>query len=105
MPLTSVPPLPTARSDFESQLPPLPSGSSARRDFESQLASYRDLVTPTIQGAIPDREPKRHLYDLVSRHLEREGKGIRPALCLATCRAFGGDADHAVPSAAAIELL
>ncbi len=105
MPLTSVPQLPTARSDFESQLPPLPSGPSARGDFESQLSSYRDLVTPTIRGAIPDREPKQHLYDLVSRHLEREGKGIRPALCLATCRAFGGEAEQAVPSASAIELL
>lgn len=105
MSTTSLPGLPTARSDFESQLPARPSGPSARGDFESQLASYRDRVTPTIREAVPDREPKRHLYDLVSRHLEREGKGIRPALCLATCRAFGGDQDQAVPSAAAIELL
>lgn len=95
----------TARGDLESQLPPLPTDPSPRRDFESQLSSYRDQVTPTVRGAIPDREPKQHLYDLVSQHLEREGKGIRPALCLATCRAFGGSADQAVPSAAAIELL
>jgi geranylgeranyl pyrophosphate synthase len=54
---------------------------------------------------IPDREPKKHLYDLVTGQLSREGKGIRPALCLATCRAFGGDEAHALPSAAAIELL
>ena len=32
-------------------------------------------------------------------------KGIRPALCLATCGAFGGDEERALPSAAAIELL
>jgi geranylgeranyl diphosphate synthase type II len=73
--------------------------------FESMLAKYRDRVTPLLAQAIPDREPKRHLYDLVSGQLAREGKGIRPALCLATCRAFGGDENEALPSAAAIELL
>jgi geranylgeranyl diphosphate synthase type II len=80
-------------------LPPVPNG------FESQLARYRDQVTPLILQAIPDREPKRHLYDLISGQLKREGKGIRPALCLATCRAFGGNEEQALPSAAAIELL
>jgi geranylgeranyl diphosphate synthase type II len=58
-----------------------------------------------IAQVIPDREPKKHLYDLITGHLSREGKGIRPALCLATCRAFGGSDDRAIPSAAAIELL
>ena len=41
----------------------------------------------------------------MSSSLAREGKGIRPALCLASCGAFGGDQDRALPSAAAIELL
>jgi hypothetical protein len=31
----------------------------------------------------------KYPYDLVSDQLLREGKGICPALCLATCRAFG----------------
>jgi geranylgeranyl diphosphate synthase, type II len=85
---------------------PLPAyPSSALTGLDSQLASYRDLVGPTISANIPDREPKQHLYDLIAAHLSREGKGIRPALCIATCRAFGGRADKAVPSAAAIELL
>jgi geranylgeranyl diphosphate synthase type II len=69
------------------------------------LSSYRDLVTPAILQAIPDREPQKHLYALVKEHLARSGKGIRPALCIATCRAFGGRGENAVPSAAAIELL
>ena len=38
-------------------------------------------------------------------YLGRAGKGLRPALCLATCEAFGGDVEDALPSAAAIELL
>jgi geranylgeranyl pyrophosphate synthase len=74
-------------------------------DVESRLASYRDLVAPLIKGAVPDREPRRHLYDLIEGYLERGGKGVRPALCIATCRAFGGGAEQALPSAAALELL
>ena len=77
----------------------------AQDELLSRLAAYRDRVVPLIHKAIPDREPKQHLYDLVSAQLSREGKGIRPALCLATCHAFGGDAARALPSAAAIELL
>jgi geranylgeranyl diphosphate synthase, type II len=73
--------------------------------FEEQLAGYRELVKPVILGAVPDREPRRHLYDLISGQLSREGKGIRPAICLATCGAFGGNQAQAIPSAAAIELL
>ncbi len=84
-------------------LPAYPPSSGS--GLESQLASYRDLVAPAMLGSIPNREPKRHLYDLIRGHLSREGKGIRPALCIATCRAFGGSAEKAVPSAAAIELL
>jgi geranylgeranyl diphosphate synthase type II len=73
--------------------------------FESSLEKYRGRVAPLLTQSIPDREPKKHLYDLVSGQLAREGKGIRPAICLATCRAFGGDEEKALPSAAAIELL
>jgi geranylgeranyl diphosphate synthase type II len=73
--------------------------------LESQLAAYRGQVRPLIAGAIPDREPRKHLYDLVAGQLARDGKGIRPALCLATAGAFGGDEARALPSAAAIELL
>ena len=73
--------------------------------LESQLAAYRNQVRPLIQQAIPDREPKKHLYDLIAGQLSRDGKGIRPALCLATCGAFGGEIARGLPSAAAIELL
>lgn len=34
----------------------------------------------------------------------RAGKGLRPALCLATCQAFGGTLEDALPSAVALEL-
>jgi geranylgeranyl diphosphate synthase type II len=76
-----------------------------RADVESRLAYYRDLVAPVLRDAVPQREPRRHLYDVVEGHLARAGKGLRPALCIATCRAFGGEAEQALPSAAALELL
>jgi geranylgeranyl diphosphate synthase type II len=90
------PPLP----QLTANVPPRPASA-----FESQLASYRDQVTPLILQSIPEREPKKHLYDLIAGQLSREGKGIRPALCIATCRSFGGSTEQALPSAAALELL
>ena len=83
----------------------LPAAAGAPETFEAQLASYRDRVKPLVLQSIPDREPKKHLYDLIAGQLSRDGKGIRPALCLATCGAFGGPVENALPSAAALELL
>jgi geranylgeranyl diphosphate synthase type II len=82
-----------------------PAAPPARAEVESRLAEYRELVRPVLERAVPEREPRRHLYDVVRGHLSRMGKGLRPALCIATCRAFGGRADDALPSAAALELL
>ena len=48
--------------------------------------------------------PQSWLTDLVIDYPTRGGKAVRPALCLATCRAFGGRVEEALPSAAAIEL-
>jgi len=73
--------------------------------FQARLVAYREPVTRFILEAIPDREPKKHLYDIVRSQLANEGKGLRPGVCLATCGAFGGSEDRALPSAAAIELL
>jgi geranylgeranyl diphosphate synthase type II len=44
------------------------------------------------------------LYDLVRMYPSRTGKGLRAALCLATCRALGGDLEKALNSAVAVEL-
>jgi geranylgeranyl diphosphate synthase, type II len=74
-------------------------------DVKRQLAQYRALVLPTIERSLPVREPRRYLYDPITAYLARVGKGVRPALCLATCRAYGGDVAKALPSAAALEIL
>lgn len=44
------------------------------------------------------------LYDLLSAYPFREGKGLRPAICFASCRAAGGTSDQARLSASALEL-
>jgi geranylgeranyl diphosphate synthase type II len=56
-------------------------------------------------NSIPDAEPHRWLYELVREYPARPGKALRPALCLATCRAFGGSGRDSFPIAVAIEML
>jgi geranylgeranyl diphosphate synthase, type II len=73
--------------------------------FERQLAVYRDLITAPLAAVLPARQPRRYLYELVEEQLRNSGKGLRPALCIATCKAFGGQAERAIPSAVGLELL
>ena len=54
---------------------------------------------------LPADGMSEYLTAPAAEYLGRGGKGLRPALCLATCEAFGGDAAQALPSAAALELL
>jgi len=69
------------------------------------LARYGALTAEASAGYLPASEPSAHLYDLVGDYPSRAGKAIRPSLCLAACRAFGGALEEALPSAVAIELL
>jgi geranylgeranyl diphosphate synthase type II len=73
--------------------------------FDQQLAYYRDATYQALRAFLPAREPKTYLYDLIAGQLSRAGKGLRPALCIATCLAHGGELEQALPSAVAIELL
>jgi geranylgeranyl pyrophosphate synthase len=74
-------------------------------DFAARLAEYRDLVSPYLRDVAAGREPQRYLYKLIDDHLSRSGKGLRPALAIATCRAFGGKVEDVLPAAAALEML
>jgi geranylgeranyl diphosphate synthase, type II len=74
-------------------------------DPESRLAAYRERVWPEIERHLPTGEPARWLYEPLADYPRRSGKGLRAALCMATCAAHGGTEDDALPSAAAIELL
>ena len=74
-------------------------------DFLERLGWYREMLDGTLAGSVPTLEPQRHLYGLVKDFLERAGKGLRPALCIATARALGGRGEDALPAAAGIEML
>src|SRR5690242_20667765 len=74
-------------------------------DTERKLAEYRDLTYDALLKQLPRREPRRYLYDLIAGQLSHAGKGLRPALCIASCRAFGGSVEQALPSAVSLELL
>ncbi len=72
---------------------------------EARLRAVGRDVRRAILAAVPDAEPHDWLYRLVRAYPSRPGKAIRPALCLATCRAFGGTDDEAQGPATAIEML
>ena len=73
--------------------------------FERTLADYAAATAEALTAQLPVVEGPGSLADLVGEYPRRGGKALRPALCLATCEAFGGTAADALPSAAAIELL
>jgi len=68
------------------------------------LAEYGAATRDVLFRYLPDAEPRRYLYDLVSDYPHRGGRAFRPSLCIATARAFGGRLEDAVLTAASIEL-
>ena len=78
---------------------------AATRGFLDQLTSYGDRARETLLNLMPTHEPQDYLYGPMRDYIETSGKGLRPALVLATCEAFGGDSNDAMISAAVIELL
>lgn len=71
---------------------------------QSFLDRYRALTLSAIMAYVPEREPQKHLYSLVSDYPIRGGKGFRPGLCMASCAAWGRDPLDALRSAASLEL-
>ena len=69
------------------------------------LREYGKIVRHELRRYLPSKEPRRYLYDLLADYPRRGGKMMRPALCIATARAFGAPMEAALRSAVAIELL
>lgn len=78
--------------------------SLSQADFDGYLAESRSLVLDEVRRFVRDSPFHDVLYDLVMDYPLRPAKGLRPALCLATCRALGGALSAALPSAAVLEL-
>jgi geranylgeranyl diphosphate synthase type II len=70
------------------------------------LAQARSDVLGVLETLFAERRQIGYgpLYDLLADYPFREGKGLRPAICLAACRSVGGRTDQALHSAAALEL-
>ena len=73
---------------------------AAKQDFLETLTSYGDQARETLLGLLPTGEPQAYLYGPMRDYIETSGKGLRPALLLATCEAFGGNSENARVSAA-----
>jgi len=85
---------------------PLPhTDSTATQGFLDQLTAYGDLARKALLDRMPVEEPQTYLYGPMRDYIKTSGKGLRPALLLATCEAFGGNKDDALIAAAVIELL
>lgn len=94
-------------------LPPSPDGydivPAADPDLDEALVAgtlqyYRDLVISEIRAVIASKRFRKTLSARLAEYPLRMSKGLRPSLCLATCRAFGGGLADALPSAVALEL-
>jgi geranylgeranyl diphosphate synthase, type II len=75
------------------------------RMVEEVLSRYAAITRPALLGYLPSHEPRRYLYDIVPDYVLRGGKMLRSGLCIAVCRAFGGEIEGVLESAVAIELL
>ncbi len=72
--------------------------------FVGDLLTYRDAVIGEMRAIIAEKGFDDVLSQRLADYPLRAGKGLRPALCLATCQAYGGGAPHALPTAVALEL-
>ena len=74
--------------------------------IERVLGDARRDVLAELERIFAERRRTGYgpLYDLLADYPFREGKGLRPAICFAACRAVGGRTEQALLSATALEL-
>jgi geranylgeranyl diphosphate synthase type I len=86
----------------------------------TSIDAYRERYIPLLEAemksALTGRDALSPFYGMMRYHMgwldanldpiqAPAGKRLRPLLCLLTCEAVGGHIEHALPAAAAIELL
>jgi geranylgeranyl diphosphate synthase, type II len=71
----------------------------------SVLEEYGRATRETLDHYLARERRAPYLDDLMADYPGRGGKMMRPCICIANARAFGGQLEDAVQSAAAIELL
>lgn len=69
------------------------------------LGHYSALAAGAMADFLGRGQPAPYLDDLVRDYPSRAGKGLRPALLLATCQAFGRPWEEGLQTATALEML
>jgi geranylgeranyl diphosphate synthase type II len=69
------------------------------------LSRYGQATRRELQRYLQAQPAAPYLDDLIADYPSRGGKMLRPAICIANARAFGGELEAAVRCAAAVELL
>ena len=69
---------------------------------DERLRKVAQVIRRSMLDAMPDGEPSRWLYAPMREYPSRPGKALRPALCLAAGRAFGGDTEDLLGVALAV---
>jgi len=69
------------------------------------LSDYGEAVRGAIQHYLRSHRSAPYLDELVADYPSRGGKLMRPAICIANARVFGGRLEDAINSAAAVEIL
>ena len=73
---------------------------------EEAIARYLPVVTRALARAVPSVSGSLEtVHEAMRYSLTAGGKRLRPALCLASCEAVGGDPERAAGPAAALELV
>lgn len=76
-------------------------------DIPTLLKRNRQKTQQCLAAFLPSGHTHPDLnafYSMLWDYPSRTGKGLRSALCLITCQAFGGDPDDAIQTATALEL-
>jgi geranylgeranyl diphosphate synthase, type II len=72
---------------------------------DAALTRYGALVRSSMAEFLPDGQAPDYLYDLMREYPRRGGKGIRPALLLAACQAYGGSVRDGLGPAVTLEMM
>lgn len=72
--------------------------------FDRQLSDYRQMIDAALNECLPE-EPGNTLVEAMRYSLFSGGKRVRPLLCLAFCRACGGEEKKALGFACAVEMI
>jgi geranylgeranyl pyrophosphate synthase len=76
-------------------------------DLDAYLTQLRERIDRSLADRLPASAPKDplRLREAMSAALLEGGKRLRPCLTLSACQAVGGELEHAIPAACAVEMV